>query len=116
MLDAAIGDHRHALGLGLPDRDYYLDTTEKGREIQSKYKAYLAFLLGEAGYGDPAAAAEAVYAFEERIARDITWDRTVRRNRDLTYNLLSMAELEAIGGKVPVGRSARGAGDRKKPR
>ena len=89
-------------GLGLPDRDYYLDTTEKGLAIQAKYKAYLAFLLGEAGYQDPAAAAESVYAFEDRIAREVSWDRAVRRNRDLTYNLLTAEELNAIAGKVPV--------------
>ena len=89
-------------GLGLPDRDYYLDTTEKGKAVQAKYKAYLAFLLGEAGYQDPAAAAESVYAFEDQIARTITWDREVRRNRDLTYNLLSADELVKIGGKLPV--------------
>ena len=89
-------------GLGLPDRDYYLDTSEKGVAIQTKYKAYLAVLLGEAGYADPAAAAEAVYAFENSIARGIAWDRAVRRNRDLTYNLLTADELRAISGKVPV--------------
>jgi putative endopeptidase len=89
-------------GLGMPDRDYYLDTSEKGRAIQDKYKAYLAFLLGEAGYADPAATAAAVYAFEDTIARDVAWDRTVRRNRDITYNLLTAEELAAIGGKVPV--------------
>lgn len=89
-------------GLGLPDREYYLDTSEKGRAIQQAYKSYLAFLLGEAGYEDPEQEAEAVYAFEERIARDVAWDRAVRRNRDLTYNLLSADELAAIGGKVPV--------------
>jgi putative endopeptidase len=89
-------------GLGMPDRDYYLDQSEKGREIQAKYKEYLTFLLGEAGYTDPAAAAASVYAFEERIARDVAWDRAVRRNRDLTYNLLTADELAAIGGKVPV--------------
>lgn len=89
-------------GLGLPDRDYYLDTTEKGRAIQAKYKAYVAFLLGEAGYADPAAMAEQVYAFEDANARTVQWDRAVRRNRDLTYNLLTADELAAIGGKVPV--------------
>lgn len=89
-------------GLGMPDRDYYLDESEKGRAIQAKYKEYLTFLLGEAGYQNPAAAAESVYAFEDRIAREVAWDRTVRRNRDLTYNLLSADELAAIGGKVPV--------------
>ncbi|MDP4605806.1 MAG: M13 family metallopeptidase [Erythrobacter sp.] len=87
--------------LGLPDRDYYLDESEKGRAIQAKYKEYLAFLLGEAGYAD-AAIVEQVYAFEDQIARTVAWDRTVRRNRDLTYNLLTADELAAIGGKVPV--------------
>lgn len=89
-------------GLGLPDRDYYLDTSDKGRAIQDKYKSYLAFLLGEAGYEDPEAQAAEVYAFEDRIAREVAWDRAVRRNRDLTYNLLTADELGAIGGKVPV--------------
>ncbi len=56
-------------GLGLPDRDYYLDMSEKGVGIQAKYKEYLAFLLGEAGYGDAAAMAEKVYAFEDANAR-----------------------------------------------
>jgi putative endopeptidase len=89
-------------GLGLPDRDYYLDTTEKGVAIQNKYKSYVAFLLGEAGYEDPEAQAAAVYAFEDANARTVQWDRAVRRNRDLTYNLLTADELTAIGGKVPV--------------
>ena len=102
-------------GLGLPDRDYYLDTTEKGVAIQAKYKAYLAFLLGEAGYADPAAAAEAIYAFEDRIAREVAWDRTVRRNRDLTYNLLTADELVAMGGKVPVAAMIAALGIEKSP-
>jgi putative endopeptidase len=89
-------------GIGLPDRDYYLDTSEKGVAIQTKYKQYLAFLLSEAGYADAAAMAERVYAFEDANARTVQWDRAVRRNRDLTYNLLTADELVALGGKVPV--------------
>ncbi|KUO56101.1 MAG: zinc metalloprotease [Sphingomonadales bacterium BRH_c42] len=89
-------------GLGLPDRDYYLDETEKGREIQAKYRDYLAFLFGEAGYADPAAAAVAVYAFEDRIAREVSWARDVQRNRDLTYNALSVDELAAMAGDLPM--------------
>lgn len=89
-------------GLGLPDRDYYLDTSEKGVAIQNKYKSYLAFLLGEAGYADPEAQAAEIYAFEDKVARTVAWDRAVRRNRDLTYNLLTAEELAAISGKVPV--------------
>jgi putative endopeptidase len=89
-------------GMGLPDRDYYTDESEKGREIQKLYKEYLAFLFGEAGYADPANAAAAVYAFEERIAREVAWDRTVSRNRDLTYNAVSKDEMRAMAGDIPV--------------
>src|SRR5690606_23567984 len=55
-------------GLGLPDRDYYLKTDEKSRDIQARYRDYLAFLLGKAGYPDPAATAAAVYDLEYRFA------------------------------------------------
>ena len=89
-------------GLGMPDRDYYLDTSEKGVAIQNAYKAYLAFLLAEAGYADADQQAAAVYAFEDRIAREVAWDRAVSRNRDLTYNQVSAEEMARIAGRVPA--------------
>jgi len=89
-------------GLGLPDRQYYLDETEKGAAIQQKYRDYLAFLFREAGFGDPELTAQAVYDFEDRIARDISWDRAVSRNRDLTYNAVTAEELVALAGPFPV--------------
>ncbi|WP_432201417.1 M13 family metallopeptidase [Erythrobacter sp. W53] len=89
-------------GLGLPDRDYYTDTSEKGQEIQAKYRDYLTFLMGEAGYADPEGAALAVYALEAKIARTVSWDRTVQRNRDLTYNALSIDDLKGFAGDFPV--------------
>ncbi|MDZ4308389.1 M13 family metallopeptidase [Allopontixanthobacter sp.] len=89
-------------GLGLPDRQYYLDATEKGAAIQQKYRDYLTFLFREAGFGDPAMTARAVYDLEDRIAREISWDRAVSRNRDLTYNAVTPEELVAAAGKFPV--------------
>lgn len=89
-------------GLGLPDRQYYLDETEKGAEIQQKYREYLTFLFREAGFGDPEMTARAVYDLEDKIAREISWDRAVSRNRDLTYNAVTPAELAAVAGKFPV--------------
>jgi putative endopeptidase len=102
-------------GMGLPDRDYYLDTTEKGKAIQAKYKQYLTFLLGEAGYANAAEIAEKVYAFEDANARTVQWDRAVRRNRDLTYNLLTADELAAISAKVPVAAMLAKIGIEKSP-
>ncbi|HEU4821482.1 MAG TPA: M13 family metallopeptidase [Qipengyuania sp.] len=89
-------------GLGLPDRDYYLNQTPKDQDIQAKYRGYMAFLLGQAGYADPAAMAQKVYAFEDQIARTVSWDRATRRNRDLTYNALTPAQLAALDPAFPV--------------
>ena len=89
-------------GLGLPDRDYYLDDSEKGRNIQAKYREYLAFLLGEAGYADAAAMAQKVYDFEDSIARTVSWDRATRRNRDLTYTALTPAEIDGLDNGFPL--------------
>ncbi|MGB7374281.1 M13 family metallopeptidase [Pontixanthobacter sp.] len=89
-------------GLGLPDRSYYSDSSEKGREIQADYRAYLSFLFKEAGYADPDGTAVAVYAFEEKIASDIEWDRAVRRNRDLSYTAFTTDELVALAGDFPI--------------
>ena len=94
--------HAGSGGLGLPDRDYYLDESEKGRDIQAKYRDYLAFLLGEAGYEDAAGMAQKVYEFEDSIARKVAWDRATRRNDDLTYNALTPEELDAQTNGFPL--------------
>jgi putative endopeptidase len=90
-------------GMGLPDRDYYLDDSDEAKAIQGKYREFLAFMLGKAGYADPAASAQAVYDFEHEVA-ELEWARQALRNRDITYNKLSKAELEALAPGFPVER------------
>ncbi len=88
-------------GLGLPDRDYYLVDSERNRELQTKYRAYLAFLLGKAGYADPAGTAAKVYDFERKIA--VTdWDNAVSRNPLLTTNRVARSDFVALGGAFPL--------------
>ena len=89
-------------GLGMPDRTYYLDDTEKGLGIQAKYRDYIAYLLGEAGIEDAAGLAQKVYDLEDSIARTVSWDRTVRRNRDLTYNALTPQALHDLAAGFPL--------------
>src|SRR5690606_37703706 len=78
-------------------------------EIRARYKDFLAFLLGKAGYADPRAAAEAVYAFEHQVAV-LEWDRTALRNSDLTYNKLTREELIALAPRFPTARLLDAAG------
>lgn len=85
-------------GLGMPNRDYYLE--QKFADKQTKYKAFVAQTLTLAGVADAAAKASAIYDLEHRIA-EIHWTPAKRRERDLTYNKKSRAELRAFAPEAP---------------
>ncbi|BDI59970.1 M13 family metallopeptidase [Qipengyuania nanhaisediminis] len=88
-------------GMGLPDRDYYLVDSESNLEIRAKYKDYLATVFDAAGYADPRGAAEAVYAFEHKVA-ELEWARQIFRRPTLTYNELSPTDLAELAGDFPI--------------
>ncbi len=96
-------------GLGMPDRDYYLVDNARNRELQGKYRELVAFMLGKAGYADPAGTAAKVYAFERKIAV-LDWDKAMQRNPLLTVNRVSREELLAMGGAFPVAPLLEGSG------
>ena len=54
-------------GLGLPDRDYYLDQSPRMEEIRGKYKAHIAAVLRLAGMNEKKA--ESIFALETKIAK-----------------------------------------------
>ena len=90
---------RHQLGvsiggIGLPDRDYYLEDTEQYLNVRAEYMAHIERILDFANIEDSAAKAAAVLAVETRIAEHV-WPRAERRNRDLTYNPMSYDEFTA---------------------
>tara|TARA_A100001391_G_scaffold188957_2_gene159931 strand:+ start:6575 stop:8689 length:2115 start_codon:yes stop_codon:yes gene_type:complete len=88
-------------GMGLPDRDYYLVDSEENLAIRAKYMDFLRFMLGQAGYADPDTAAEAVYAFEHKVA-ELEWDRRMLRNAELTYNPMDRDQLLALDPEFPM--------------
>jgi len=61
-------------GLGMPDRDYYLDPAPRMAEIRSAYQAHIAKVLGLANFQDAEARAARVFALERRIAEG-HWSR-----------------------------------------
>jgi putative endopeptidase len=96
-------------GLGMGDRDYYLVDSEKNLELRAAYKAMLTTLLTEAGFADPAADADRIFALETDLAK-AHWDRAIGRNRNLTYNKLSQDEVIALGGTFPTAMMLDGLG------
>src|SRR5687768_6747755 len=82
-------------GLGMPDRDYYLRKEPKMEETRKAYTAYIARLFSLAGQSDPAGAAGRILALETAIATS-HWDRARSRDRNATYNKMTVAELAAL--------------------
>jgi putative endopeptidase len=79
-------------GLGLPDKDYYLNKDERFVKIRAAYLDHLAKMLGFTGADHGKARAEAILALETRLAEK-HWTRAERRDRDKTYNLTTWSEL-----------------------
>ncbi len=87
-------------GLSLPDREYYLRTNAKSREIREKYRVYIERVLSLSCYPEGAHSADAILALETEIAK-VQWPAEKRANRDLTYNPKSQAELKALAPGFP---------------
>ncbi|HEX7741522.1 MAG TPA: M13-type metalloendopeptidase, partial [Sphingobium sp.] len=79
-------------GLGLPDRDFYLQPDEKMAAIRAAYVAHLEAMLTLAGEADAKARATALMAFETEVAK-VHWTQVDSRDADKTYNRMTLAEL-----------------------
>ncbi|SHK73189.1 putative endopeptidase [Reichenbachiella agariperforans] len=84
-------------GLGLPDRDYYFREDANGQDIITAYKVYMARLLTLVGEDSAVAVdkAEAVLALETKLATE-SMTRLQRRDSELTYNKMTMAEFQEM--------------------
>ncbi|MBS0387622.1 MAG: M13 family metallopeptidase [Proteobacteria bacterium] len=88
-------------GLGLPDRDFYLDPSQSFASIRAKYQAYITALLALAHYPHASQRAAEVLALEIAIAR-ISWPYDQQRDYDATYHPKSRAQLIAMADGYPI--------------
>lgn len=79
-------------GLGLPDRSYYLEDSERFVNTRSAYVAHIADMLKFANADNANERAQAILELETKIAQG-HWPREKRRNRDLTLNQIKRDEL-----------------------
>ncbi|MDE6564417.1 MAG: M13 family metallopeptidase [Muribaculaceae bacterium] len=81
-------------GLGLGDRDYYTDQTERAESVRAAYRTYLTTIAALIGYDEARANefADNVMAIETELAgKQMT--RTEMRNIAACYNPTTVAEL-----------------------
>ena len=110
--DDAKNPERYALylaqsGIGLPDREYYLKDNFKAQK--ERYVQYVGDMLALAGWPEPRQNAGAIVAFETKLA-EAHWTRGESRNRDKTYNPMTLAELEKNAPGFPWAVYFREAG------
>jgi putative endopeptidase len=105
--------HLYQGGLGLPDRDYYLNDDEKSKTIRADYLKYMKAMLVRLGVVERAnaqnlikvpdattgAAADAIMAIETDLAR-ASMTRVELRDVEKMYNKMSAAELAAVTPRI----------------
>lgn len=103
QLDA--GDSSHYIlhisqsGIGLPDRDYYINDSERFATIRKEYLAYIQRLSGEAGFTIDAESAGRILELETLIAQ-IHWTRVQNRDAEKRYNKMSVGELQSLAQEI----------------
>lgn len=79
-------------GLGLPDRDYYLKEEEKFADLRAAYAEYMETMLTLAGFEGGADAAQALLAFETRMA-EVSWPAEKLRDLNAIYNVMDREQM-----------------------
>jgi putative endopeptidase len=86
-------------GLGLPDRDYYLNDDDRSKEIREKYLQHIEnmFVLAGEDENSAKASAEKIMEIETRLAES-SMSRVDNRDPDKTYNNMSLNEVKSLSG------------------
>ncbi|WP_417068797.1 M13 family metallopeptidase [Niveibacterium terrae] len=97
-------------GLGLPDRDFYLDRSDaRMAQAREAYRQYLETLFRLAGDDDPVQSARQVYELEESIARS-HWSQAKCRDLLKTYHPVTLSALRRLAPGMDWELFWRGAG------
>ena len=84
--------HASQSGLNLPDKDYYLEESEKFQTIRSKYVDHINKMFEIAGI--ESSPGEQILELEKDIA-EISWSRLERRDPNKSYNKRNFVQWDA---------------------
>ena len=88
----------HQAGLGMPDRSYYLEDTEKFQQYRAAYKTYVTTIFQLLGDTNAAASADTVIAFETEIAKG-HWTPEQLRVPDQAFKAMDAATAPWVDHK-----------------
>ncbi|MEM8798512.1 MAG: M13-type metalloendopeptidase [Pseudomonadota bacterium] len=80
-------------GLSLPDRDYYLEDSEKSAALREAFERHVTSMMDLADIDGAEEKAAKTLELETAMA-EVFWSRAESRNRDKTYNPMTIADME----------------------
>ncbi len=87
-------------GLGLPNREYYLEDEARMAELREKYQQHMERMFQLAGFDQAAAKVKSVYQLEKALAeKQMPKEQT--RNRVENYNMVAVDSLQQIAPGFP---------------
>ena len=84
-------------GIGMPDRDYYLQDDTRLKQVREQYQKHVGKMLALAGDNDAANDAKDILALETALAT-LQWTKVANRDPIKTYNKV---ETGALGDLAP---------------
>lgn len=82
-------------GLGLPDKDYYFNDTERYVALRAGYLAHIEKMFALAGIANGKQAAQSIMAIETKLAK-FHWTRVQSRDSEKRYNKFAVNELNTL--------------------
>ncbi|MFT6193559.1 MAG: endothelin-converting enzyme/putative endopeptidase [Cognaticolwellia sp.] len=82
-------------GLGLPDRDYYFNETERFVALRVGYLAHIENIFNLAGLKNGKAAAQTIMALETKLA-GFHWTKVESRDSTKRYNKFNVSDLNTV--------------------
>lgn len=98
-------------GLGMPDRDYYLEDNARMKEIREKYLDYITTIFTLSGKNEKEAreAARLIFDLETQLAK-ASMSRLAMRDPDNVYHKMSLAQLQKEVPQISWKRYFEGIG------
>lgn len=92
-------------GLGLPDRDYYLEQDEKSKETREEYKKHITRMLKMLGDSEESASksAETILALETQLAEP-RFDKVERRDARKRNNPRATAQVDKMLSTIDLNK------------
>ena len=82
-------------GLGLPDKDYYFNDTERFVTLRAGYIAHIAKMFKLAGIADGTEASKTIMAIETKLAK-FHWTKVQSRDSEKRYNKYAVNQLNEL--------------------